>query len=36
MSIWLLFLKFDLFAESGRKIDIRHFIKEKAFLTAEV
>jgi len=31
-----LFLNFDLFAESARKIDIRHFIKEKAFLIAEV
>jgi len=31
-----LFLNFDLFVESARKIDIRHFIKEKAFLIAEV
>jgi len=36
MLIWLLFLNFDLFVESARKIDVRHFVKEKAFLIAEV
>jgi len=37
MLIWsLVVLKFGLFVESALKIDIRHFIKEKAFLIAEV
>jgi len=36
MWFWPLIVHYGLFVESTRKMDIRQFMKEKAFLIAEV